>query len=1035
MVHGTVRHFFRMLAGLGLVLFLVAPLLAWRISTSPLRLDFLAPYIEDALARPDAPFQITLEGTELAWAGWKRSLDVRAVGVRMLASDGRLLASVPDFSLSLSLKALWEGVIAPRSIILVGARLHLVRGTDGSVTLGLADADVSMPAQQALTGLFEELLAPAGAAGRMGYLTRIGLANATVTIEDRARHLSWEAKEVAIEMRRDPWGIGAAGGFSLAMADGAAAHFDLSARYAAAEREPHVTLRFAEVRPAALAGLLPDPALLAGTTLPLTGKASATFSRDWRLEHAAIAVEGGPGTLVLPEPLAATYQVGGLRLVANVGPDAETAELNELWIDLGGPKVWAAGTAVSDAAETRIRGEAAVSDLPIDLLPVHWPASIAPKPRAWIRESLHDGRIPTAHFTASLRGPDPTRMTLEQFRGDINLSGITVDYLTGMPPARNVDGHAVLLADRLEIEVHGGGVQGLKVPHGTILIDGLDKEDQFCDIDLAIAGSLTDSLKLVDSKPLGYATALGLKPAAAGGQADTRLRLKFPVATKLKLNDVAILAGAKIRGLALPDVALGRNLGDGVFDLTVDNRGLRARGTGTLGGVPLAIDWQEQFGAKAAFRSRYVARGVLDDRQRAALGLDFPPLVAPFMTGPAPTEAIATIGRDGRGTLAVQSDLATARLAIPGLGWHKPAGEPAHAQATVRFAGKAVQEVSQFRVATSPGEWGVDVRGRASFDEGNQLGRVDFDRMKVARTDVAGTLTVTPKGRKLVLNGPAFDLHAVLAEESDKTPKSPSGPSLAVELATPRLWSSAEGYMTAAHAALDMDGNVLRRVRLEATPADGSPFAFAITSEGGMRKLTGSCEDAGALLRAMGIYDNMIGGKFGLSAAMTDDDTITGTAHVEDYRIVKAPLLARLLTVAALTGIVESLTGDGLRFTRLDMPFVKTPAGLLSVSEVHASGPSLGLTAKGKVHLDAQHIELEGTVVPAYAINSLLGKLPLVGTLFTAEKGGGIFAATYSMTGPLAEPAIAVNPLAVLAPGVLRKLFDVFETEEANDKP
>ena len=66
-----------------------------------------------------------------------------------------------------------------------------------------------------------------------------------------------------------------------------------------------------------------------------------------------------------------------------------------------------------------------------------------------------------------------------------------------------------------------------------------------------------------------------------------------------------------------------------------------------------------------------------------------------------------------------------------------------------------------------------------------------------------------------------------------------------------------------------------------------------------------------------------------------------------------------------------------------------------------------------------------GTIVPANAINSLPGRIPIIGDLLTG-RGGGVFAATYKVSGPMAEPRVTVNPLSALAPGFLRNLFGVF---------
>ncbi|MBC7801846.1 MAG: hypothetical protein H7Z10_14595, partial [Gemmatimonadaceae bacterium] len=66
-------------------------------------------------------------------------------------------------------------------------------------------------------------------------------------------------------------------------------------------------------------------------------------------------------------------------------------------------------------------------------------------------------------------------------------------------------------------------------------------------------------------------------------------------------------------------------------------------------------------------------------------------------------------------------------------------------------------------------------------------------------------------------------------------------------------------------------------------------------------------------------------------------------------------------------------------------------------------------------------------IVPAHFFNSLLGDIPLIGRLFSPEAGGGLFAATYSVRGPVNDPQVAVNPLSALTPGFLRGLFRIFD--------
>jgi hypothetical protein len=66
-----------------------------------------------------------------------------------------------------------------------------------------------------------------------------------------------------------------------------------------------------------------------------------------------------------------------------------------------------------------------------------------------------------------------------------------------------------------------------------------------------------------------------------------------------------------------------------------------------------------------------------------------------------------------------------------------------------------------------------------------------------------------------------------------------------------------------------------------------------------------------------------------------------------------------------------------------------------------------------------------GTAVPAYALNSLVSKIPIIGRLLTGRRGEGLLGLGYRVTGRGDDPSVFVNPLSVLTPGIFRRIFEV----------
>ena len=95
-------------------------------------------------------------------------------------------------------------------------------------------------------------------------------------------------------------------------------------------------------------------------------------------------------------------------------------------------------------------------------------------------------------------------------------------------------------------------------------------------------------------------------------------------------------------------------------------------------------------------------------------------------------------------------------------------------------------------------------------------------------------------------------------------------------------------------------------------------------------------------------------------------------------------------------------------------------------SNLPVVGNSLGLSISGDYNFDKREIDFNGTVVPVSWLNNLPSNVPLCGELFSGSKDGegliGIKFRIYNEDGR--EIKIETNPLSVLTPGFLQRIFD-----------
>jgi uncharacterized protein YhdP len=159
---------------------------------------------------------------------------------------------------------------------------------------------------------------------------------------------------------------------------------------------------------------------------------------------------------------------------------------------------------------------------------------------------------------------------------------------------------------------------------------------------------------------------------------------------------------------------------------------------------------------------------------------------------------------------------------------------------------------------------------------------------------------------------------------------------------------------------------------------------------------------------------------------------IVGQLRADNFQVVKAPVLAQLLTLGSLQGLGDVLNDKGITFTRLDAPFTII-GDIMHLERARAVGPALAFIATGDYNSKDEGLEFQGTIVPSYTLNSVLGVIPILGNLLIGREGEGVFAFTYKVTGNLQKPKVSVNFLSALAPGFLRRIVEGLDGPAVED--
>ncbi len=770
-------------------------------------------------------------------------------------------------------------------------------------------------------------------------------------------------------------------------------------------------------------------------------RAVMTGGADGKLERVHAELSASQIALDMPGVFKDKVAYQSLKLAADYLTATRQFEVAQLAVAAQGFALAGSGTVtLNDHGAPGLAVKVRIPALPVRTLLRYWPQPVAPGARDWIDENIFAGMIgPLEAVTNFAPGVlDKAIMPEESLKLTFGMRELEGRYVNGLTHATGVNGDAVMTGDTFRASFSSGRIGTLTASKGAALIPNLHQTGTVGLFNVHIDGAMTDVMTLIDMKPLNYPTKFGIDPKQTGGMASAELAFKVPMLADLPVDDVGVSVKARVQGFA---VTLGRTrITDGDVTFDIDNDRLRQVGVVNLADSRLNVDWTEDFRTTDPNTTKLAVKGVMTEGGRAALNIN----LLRYFRGAVPINA-DIIGRSGslvRADVAV--DFTPATLSVPIVNLEKSPGQPATGRIVANFAPGNVLSDETIRI-TGPV---MNATGTANFNKDGELTVLNFPTVKMGSlNDLSFQLTRNAAGHDYVLRGRSLDGSKVGRNGTNEVPGgSAAGPPpddtpegrFHIDAKLDRLaMRSGVAIMPfnldltgigIRPSALAMSGN------LAMTGRASTPIAARLETSATGRKVTVTSGDAGTLARGLFAFESMRGGQLttivnlpGQASDLVNPNNpapdFTGTLTVKNFTMVNQSMLARLFSAGSLTGFGDLLGGDGMTLDELNMPF-SSRNNVISVNGARVRGPAIGASADGYIDRPKGVLALKGSLVPAYGVNSLISNVPLLGDLLASKKGEGIFGITYSMTGSSEQPVISTNPLSILTPGILRRIFE-----------
>lgn len=1015
--------------------------LLYRLHKAPISLEKYIPALVE-LTTPADGSKIQIGSASLTWKNWKHPFNIRATGFRLTDKDGKTVSTVREINATFSLFALLHGIVAPRTVEIHNPFLDLtVNSETGDYEDAPADdSEARLSVKNILPRLKEE-----------HYLTRFSLIDARAKITDASHNAVWNIPNLTLTYSRRRGKHKLHGAFTVETAKKPLL-FSLFGTWSNKAKDATLTLTARNVditasRAARKYEFLQSFSVPLDMTADLKVDLSEIESDEdlflWReiVKSLDFTLTGGEGTVVLPDSIGGRYDVksfavkgswfdaGDKIAVPNFAVTTKSGVSAQGSFQAGGLSKAMDSKSFADVSA---RFEASVSAVPVERVPDYWPKSAAPDVHQWVRENITAGFAPSGSIQMTFSGSDDG-INLDTLTADVQIENARVTYMDDMPAVENVKAALNFTKSDLSIVLIDGHTDSVALQKGTLVFSGLnaDTTDFILNTDLE-TDNISDVFKILSSPALEITQASFINPDNISGRGAANFRLTFPMrGGPVNPADVRVSVTADVENVDLSHYLIDAlNIQSAAAHLDLTEKGMTLTGTGKMRTGNASFSLRQAFTNADGVLTDLKVSAELTNEARADLAIDL--LNPPNIDGVIPAEFTLRFFKGGAGEANLALDLTPADINMGVVGWKKQSGAAGKGTAELRFSDFDFAAVPMIELTDA---LNTKIRAKIAFSPKHALKTIDADRISTGRTHLKARARFLKNTVRVDIAGPSLDwadlMKASTPEKQARSAQTTAGkdtasPTVVINAALDKIWLSETGGLdNNGFSGIYANGGWRKMDAVGAIGQKQVPLNFSLSPTTAPDEYTFalSSQDAGYALKVLNYTSAVKGGTLQVKGTYSPNNGTKGLLEVKDFYLEDQPILTRLLRLASFTGIYDTLTGQGLNFAKAEIPY-QIDKTAITLQDALITGSSLGITLNGLYNRETGFLDLYGSLLPFYGINSLPGKIPLIGKLFVGEKGGGLIGVSYSVKGSMPNPEISVNPLSAIAPGAARNLFN-----------
>lgn len=770
------------------------------------------------------------------------------------------------------------------------------------------------------------------------------------------------------------------------------------------------------------------------------------------------------------------FSPDNLSLGFEMDLQTERLDLSSLRFETGGGFFVIGGQIAYRDPNLPIMLQGHLENLPVEGFKKIWPSNIVPNVHQWFNENVNGGNMPSGKLNLATSIADLLGMAKGGALADnalelsAQVEGAELRYLPELPIIKDVTAElrlrgnsfvAHVKSGKTDIELNNGQMGRLHLRDSYFTEPDFDVEGNNVEFLLNIDGRAYSLLTLLSSPQLLGRDMVKFDADILASDVQTKIAFGLPLTVGLSRREVVekltIAVQGSLNNFTLTRPVEGYHVSGRTLAFEANKTLLAAKGEIEFNHVPMQMNLQEQLDPQQASASYTRLTAQLDAHDFANLNLD---ALARRIRGVSDID-LTLHGAMGQplDRLTVQAKLDEAQVIFSPLAYGKDSGQPSRLGLVVDFAQNGAQDytISAVRADYADAENKFDVQARL---ENGTVTTLTVSPLKIGEHyDLNVDFSTENNQRSLTISGMAFDASKLLdpndfgvpvfdrynptfaqwgdlEKSKDAQDKEISllarfdqllGDALMVNINIGRVTGNNGVWLDNFTGTVKREKGLTEVAYVAGTFNDQTILSAELfRGRDNVRYFFLDVPQAENLFKAIDISDHFENGKALLTGSLRDDALFSGEGifYMTDFNIRDVPVMTKLLSLGSFTGIADTIRGEGIAFRQGDVNF-RFNQNLFDIEALRIKGPAIGLTMDGVVDTQNRALYLNGTLVPAYDVNSLLGRIPIIGWFFSGERDGGLIGISYSLQGDFEDPNIVVNPLSLLTPGFLRNIFNL----------